>query len=339
MGSSPSVPTIPTATDTSALAQQYNTDAATQSQQGSMLNQSNPYGSLTYTADPNSPGGYSANLQYSPQIQALFNQGTQNAGTMGGAVPSFTNAATGTLGYAPSQYAQAAGVGGASNAMLGTGMGEIASGNYGSGNNINGQTAALTNQLMGNELQSLKPTFDMQSNWQNADLQNRGIMPGTEAYNNARYQTNLAQGNTMAGFLAQAEPQAYQQAVTGYSLPATIGESLINSGNAMGQLGQGYSTTGYGANQSATGLMGGAATGLQGNQSMTPGLNNTLTQTPSLNIQPANVVGATQAYDTASLQAYQAKMAQQNAIWGALGSVGSGLAQGMGAGAGDAMML
>ena len=326
MGDSPQTPNIPSVADTSALAQQYNTQAGTQSQQGTMVNQSTPYGSLTYTKDPNAPGGYSASMAYSPQIQALFNQGTQGAGAMGAAVPGFTNAAQGTLGYAPSQYAQAAGVGGASNAMLGTGMGEIASGNYGSGNDINGQTSRLTNQLMGSELQSLQPTFNMQSNWQNADLQNRGIMPGTEAYNNQMYQTQRAQNSTMSDFLAKTQPQAYNEAVTGYSLPATIGESLINSGNAMGQLGQGYSNTGYGANTSATGLMGGASMGLQGNQAYTPGMNSTLAQTPSLNIQPANVVGATSAYDTAAMQQYQAQMAQQNSIWQALGGVaGAGL--------------
>lgn len=322
MGSSPSVPNIPSVADTSSLAQQYNTQAGTQSQKGTMVNQSNPYGSLNYTADPNAPGGYSANMSYSPQIQALFNQGTQGAGAMGAAVSGFTNAAQGTLGYAPSQYAQAAGVGGASNAMLGTGMGEIASGNYGSGNDINGQTSRLTNQLMGGELQSLQPTFDMQKNWSNADLQNRGIMPGTEAYNNQMYQTQRAQNSTMSDFLAKTQPQAYNEAVTGYSLPATIGESLINSGNAMGSLGQGYSNTGYGANTSATGLMGGAATGLQGNQAYTPGMNSTLAQTPSLSIKPADVTGATQSYDQAAMQQYSAALQQQNAMYSALGGLG-----------------
>ena len=322
MGSSPSVPNIPSVADTSSLAQQYNTQAGTQSQQGTMVNQSNPYGSLNYTADSSSPSGYSANTSYSPQIQALFNQGVQGASAMGAASPTFSNAATSTLNYAPSQYAQASGTAGASNAMLGAGMGEIASGNYGSGNNINGQTSALTNQLMDSELQSLQPTFKMQSDWQNADLQNRGVMPGSEAYNNARYQTNLAQGNTMSDFLAKTQPQAYNEAVTGYSLPATIGESLINSGNSTGQLSQGYSNTGYGANTSATGLMGGAATGLQGNQTYTPSMSSTLTQTPSLNIQPANVNAATSTYDTAAMQQYQAQQSSQNAIYSALGSLG-----------------
>lgn len=287
-----------------------------------MVNQANPYGSLNYAADPNAPGGYSANMQYSPQVQALFNLGTQGAGAMGGAVPSFTNAAQGTLGYAPSQYAQAAGTAGASNALLGTGMGEIASGNYGSGNNVNARTAALTNQLMGSELQALSPTFGMQSRFAQADLENCGIMPGSEAYNNQMYQTNLAQGSTMADFLAKAQPQAYNEAVTGYQLPATVGESLISSGLGTGQLGQGYSTTGYGANTSATGLMGGAATGLQGNQAYTPNLSSTLTQTPSLNVQPANVVGATGAYDTAAMQQYQAQLQSQNAMYSALGGLG-----------------
>jgi hypothetical protein len=71
--------------------------------------------------------------------------------------------------------------------------------------------------------------------------------------------------------------------------------------------------------------MGGAATGLQGNQAYTPGMNSTLAQTPSLNIQPANVVGATQSYDQTAMQAYQAQMAQQNSIWQALGGVGGSL--------------
>jgi hypothetical protein len=318
MGGSPNTPNIPN----------YNYVAGQQTgenqaaQRDSMVNQSNPYGYLNYAQTGTDQFGnptYTANMGYDPATYLSFTQGQAGAGTIGSQIGNFTGAASGMLPYAQQNFGMAGNTANQSNSLINTGLGEIASGNYGSGNNVAGTTNALTNQMMGNELGSLSPFFNMQNDWQNADLQNRGLTPGSEAYNNARYQTERSQGGTMASFLAQAQPQAFNEAVQQYTLPATVGEGLLQSGVGTGMLGQGYSTAGYGANASAAGLLGGANSGLGALESMVPGLNSTLTSTPGL--QPANYIGAAQNYQSAEMQAYQAQMAQNTGLTQAGGSL------------------
>jgi hypothetical protein len=329
MGGSPSPPSIPSYTQVGAQQQQLNQ----QSQQGSMVNQANPFGSLTYAQTGTGQNGvplYSATESYSPQIQALFNQGTGTAGALGATSPYFANAAMGAIPMAGYNFGQATGTGGASNAMIGTGLGEIASGNYGAGNNVQGQTQALTNQMMGGYLSSMDPFFQMQNEQQRTQLLNAGLSPtasggnpatGTDnAYDNAMRQLQFTQGQNVAGAAAQFEPQAYAQAVSQYQLPATVGESLLQSGAGLGQLGQGYSSAGYGAYGAGATGMGTALQGLQGLESMTPGLSSTLTSTPSL--APADLTSAYNTQVQAQMQQYQAQLAQQNAMFGALGQMG-----------------
>ena len=325
MGGSPSVPAMPDPFSVAQQQQQYNTQSGLQSQAGSMVNQANPYGSLQYSVTGTDAYGnpqYSANMAYNQPTQQLFNQAQQAAGSSGSMIPTFNSAATGTLGQSGQNFGQAANAANNSNALINTGLGEIASGNYGNGNNIAGQTGALTNQMMGLELNSLSPFMNMQTTHLDTSLQNKGIMPGTTAYDRAMLQNQYGQGLTMSNAAAQFEPQAYNQAVSQYTLPATIGEGLVSSGLGTGQLGQGYSQTGYGANSSAAGLYGAGLSGLAGMESMTPGMSQTLTQTPGLNIQPSNLNAAVSTYDQNSMQAYQAQTAQQNAMYSALGGIG-----------------
>jgi hypothetical protein len=88
-------------------------------------------------------------------------------------------------------------------------------------------------------------------------------------------------------------------------------------------------TTGYGANASAGGLLGAGATGLQGLESMVPGLNSTLTNTPGLNVTPTNLTGAVGSYDQSATGLYTAQMQQQGALYNALGNLGGGLLGGV----------
>src|SRR5258706_5226895 len=74
-----STPNTPVAPDPSLVAGTqagYNTAAGTASQAGSMVNQSNPFGSLSYTQTGTGPNGvpiYSANTSFNPQIQSILN--------------------------------------------------------------------------------------------------------------------------------------------------------------------------------------------------------------------------------------------------------------------------
>ena len=318
MGGSPNTPNIP---NYNYVAQQQQT-ANQGAQSGSMVNQYNPYGSMQYSqtgVDQFGNPQYAANMSYNGATQGLFNQGQSGASSIGGQVGNFAGAAGGMLPYAQQNFGAAENAGNQSNSLINTGLGEVASGNYGSGNNVAGTTNALTNQMMGNELASLAPTFGMQNNQTRTDLENRGLMPGTEAYDNQMRTLTGNQGNVMSGFLAQAQPQAFNEAVQQYTLPATLGEGLIQSGVGTGALGQGYSNAGYGANAAATGLLGSAGSGLGALEGMVPGLNSTLTNTPGLT--PTNYLGAAQNYQNGLMQQYQAQMAQNTGMTQAGGSL------------------
>jgi hypothetical protein len=326
MGGSPSTPNYTPYTQVGAQQQQYNTQSGLQSQAGSMVNQYNPYGSLGYSQTGTDQYGnptYSATQTYNSATQGLLDQARLSAGTMGSAVPSATQSALQAYGQSAPNYGLAANSANQSNALINAGMGEIASGNYGSPNNVINQTAGITNQVMGNELNAMSPFFNMQTNQLNTQLENAGIMPTAyggnsatgynNAYNNAMSQNSFNQGQTMSSLAASTLPQAYQIANTQYQLPATVGESLINSGNATGQLGQGYTSTGYGANAAGLQGMTGAGTGLSALQSMTPQISSTLASTPNLQISPADLTGAYSSYNQALTGQYQAAMSGRNA--------------------------
>ena len=310
MGSSPKVPTMQDPNQVASQQQAYNVSAGQQSQAGSMVNQNNAFGSANYAQTGTDQYGnptYTLNTQYNAPTQALFNQGQAGAGALAGTLPGYAGAANQNLGLAGNTANQ-------SNALINQGENMIAGANYNPAT-VGANTQGLTNQMMSGELASLAPTFNMQNNQTRTDLENRGLMPGTTAYDNQMRQVQLNQGQTMAGAAAQFEPQAYNQAQQMYQLPLTVGTSMVNSGQGLGQLGQGYSSTGYGA-------AGAGATALGAAQGWTPGMASTMAQTPGLSVNPADLTGAVGNYQNAEMQALQAQQSGQNAMYSALGGIG-----------------
>lgn len=234
--------------------QGYNTTAGETSQAGSMVDQSNPYGSLTYSQTGTGPNGvplYSANVSLSPQQQSMFDalQGTKTAaGQQGNAL--ITNA------------------------------------NYGAtdpttaiGNSTNGETSTLLSQFN----QSQQPFFTTQRSQLDTQLRNQGLAPGNPAYDNAMRGMDTSITNAEAGATAQFEPQAFSQAQTLYQEPATLGENLAT----------------FGAPGDPT---------------------SDLVNAPALNVQPANLIGATGTETSALNQNYQAQNQQyQNMMSGIFG--------------------
>jgi hypothetical protein len=188
-----SPPRAPDPTQTSNTQLGFNQQAA-QAQQGiNMVNQSNPFGSLTYNADPNSPGGYTANVSLSPEQQQLLN--TQQATRQ-----NFGNAAqalTATPGF---------------------------------GANPNIDPSSLTNKMMGWGQQYMQPIFDQQQSNLDAKLQNQGITPGSEAYNNAQNLQSRNVNNAYQSLFLNAEPTAFNQAIQEYQLPMQTAYSLMGAG-------------------------------------------------------------------------------------------------------------
>ena len=202
MSSSPSVPT-PTDPNTVAANQQtLNNTAGQTSQQGSMVNQNNAFGSLNYTQTGTSANGtplYTANTTLSAPEQGLLNtlQGTQQ-----------------TAGTA------------ASNLLSGANYGATPAATA-----IGNSTSGLTQAAMAQEQAYLNPTFSQQTSQLDTQLKNQGFAPGSPGYQQAMNGLLQSQGQTTTGFLANIEPQMYSQAMSTYNEPAQLAGSLAQLGS------------------------------------------------------------------------------------------------------------
>lgn len=165
----------------------------------------------------------------------------------------------------------------------GTQAGKILSGaNYGSidpGTAIGNATSGLVGGAMQQEINYLNPYFKQQTDQLDTQLRNQGFAPGQPGYDNAMRAVQNNQGNTVTGFEAQIEPQMYQQAYQTYGLPAQMAGTLAGLGAPS---------------------------------------NPTFQTTPQLNIQPANLIGATANAQQAQQQSYQDQLQQSQAMMSGL---------------------
>jgi hypothetical protein len=197
-------PDVPHPTDPNIVAanqQALNTKAGQASQQGSMVNQVNPYGSSTYTQSGTSSDGtplYTSTVNLSPENQALLKtlQGTQaTAGTQ------------------------------ASNLLTGANYGAAQPGDV-----IGNSTSGLVKTAMGGMTSYLDPYFQTQRDQADTKLRNQGFAPGQKGYDNAMRGIMNSQNNTVTGFLSQIEPQMFNQSMQSYMLPASLSGSLASFG-------------------------------------------------------------------------------------------------------------
>lgn len=212
-----SAPTPPDPTQTANTQQTFNTQAGQTQNQINSYNQSNPYSSLSYTADASSPSGYSINTSLTPAQQSLLNTQTGNQQIAGQNAGNLLNTA-GTL---------------ANNTA----------GMYGSAPNIQAlDPTAITSQLNSWQQKYQQPIFDQQSSNLEAQLRNQGLTPGSVAYDNAKNLLARNQGDVTNQFMTnnigtglQAQQQKFGQDVTNYQLPIqTEGQLLQNAGGQAG---------------------------------------------------------------------------------------------------------
>lgn len=246
-------PSPPSAINPGATARQqyyYNVKSGIAGQAGSNVNQSNPYGNLTYKQTGVGPDGiplYTAKTTLSPDQQYLFNLLQRSKG------------------FAASD---------ARDIMKGANYGDAPPGQV-----VGDMTSGLTGQLLDKYTSYLSPFFTQGTTALDGQLRNQGFKPGDPAYDKAMNNLKQSQNQSVTGFLAQAEPQAYQQATQSYMLPLTTAAAL----------------SGYGApTQPQFG------------------------QTPGFNIQPPNYVGATANYGQAAQNTYTAQMQQYQAMMSGL---------------------
>jgi len=195
-------PDAPDPTTTSNTQQQYNTQAAAAQQKANSFNQTTPYGSMTYVADPSSPSGYRLETSLSQPQQALLTtqQGTQ--GIAGKAAQSLASDTAGMYGKAPNFQAL--------------------------------DPTGLVSQLNSWQQKYQQPLFDQQSSNLESQLRNQGLMLGTQAYDNAKNLLARNQGDVTNQFMTnnigtglQAQAQNFGQQVQNYEIPLQTQQQLM----------------------------------------------------------------------------------------------------------------
>jgi hypothetical protein len=310
----PGDPRVTAAANATAQGQQtLNANALETSQAASQLNQNNQYGGLTYTQTGTGPNGvptYTANISLNPQEQALFNQFTQNRGTAGAEAGGLIGSAGNVIGGGVGQINQG-------NALTGEGSSIINNANYGGQNAsdvIGGMTSGTTQDIMNKETSYLNPFFSTETSQLDTQLRSQGMKPGDPGYDTAMNKLNQSHGQTVTGFEAQIEPQAYAQAVSSYELPLNIGENIGGYGQSVAKGGEGQTAAGEGIGGFGTGL---AGFGNAGN------VNSSLVGAPQYNMPGANLIGATANDQQAQMAAYQAQLQQQSAMMSGIAGIGS----------------
>lgn len=242
MGDAPSPPPTPNPDSVAQTQFDYNLKSGIASQAGSNVNQQTPYGSLSFSQSGTGPNGvpiYTATTSLSPAQQSILDALNQ------------------TKGSAATQANKV-----------------ISGANYGDQNpaeTVGNMTSGITKDILNKETSYLDPFFTQQSDRLDTQLRNQGLRPGTPAYDVALNNLRQSQNQSVTGFLAQAEPQAYSQAVSQYGLPISTTAAL----------------------EGVSGVT---------NPSFSP--------TPALNVQPPNYIGASANSAQIAQENYKNQMAQ-----------------------------
>lgn len=158
----------------------------------------------------------------------------------------------------------------------------ISGANYGAqqpGDVIGNATSGLVKDAMAKQVAYLDPFFKQQTDQLDTKLRNQGFAPGQPGYDTAMNGLKQSHGQTVTGFESTMEPQMYQQAYQNYMTPAQLGGTLANFGAPTA-----------------------------------PTWNNT----PNLNIQSPDLIGATNSANTANMAAYNAQNSKNNAMMSGL---------------------
>lgn len=190
-------PKVPSADATVSAQQSANSTA----QRQSMIDQYSPLGSSTYAQTGVDPATgaptYGLTTTLSPQQQKLFDTLQNSKGV--------------TQNSANSLFKDTAGM-------------------YSEAPNFDDTASGITGRMMDRWSQEMRPEMTFQSDHLDTKLRNQGLVPGSEAYDNAMRQLRTSQGRTVSSFLAQVEPQAYQQAITSYNEPFNMAAKMAQFG-------------------------------------------------------------------------------------------------------------
>lgn len=224
----------------------------------SMINQQGPWGSLQYTQTGTTPEGnpiMTATTKYSQPVQTLFDQLLANKDQMGGQAHAL-----------------------------------MAGRNYGAANpeDVIGDLASgITGGIMDQYKKSLDPFFATATDQLHTSLSNRGLIPGTPAYDNAMRQLQQSQGLQVNNLVGQTGTKAYELASGMYRMPAELALQMAQFGSP--------------------------ASAAQDFTSALP------------QQQPANLIGATANAQQALMDQWKAETKKYGDLWGGVGNIGSSL--------------
>ena len=211
LGPAPSAPAAP---DYRAAAQetaQGNLDAARVATAANRVNQVTPYGNLDYTQSGTDPYGnptWTATTSLSNVGQQLLNNQNQTSLGLGSTINSALGRVQSTMGqdFNPN--------------LPSTGMNP-------------GQS------YQDAYMQRLAPQLEQSRQSTTAALANQGVVPGTQAYENAMRQQSMKENDLLLGATTQgfgvgqqANQQAYNQAMTNYNMPLNT-LSALRSGSQV----------------------------------------------------------------------------------------------------------
>jgi len=195
----------------------FNLMAAKEQQKMNMVSQNTPYGSLTYGNDPNAPSGYSATQTFSPEVQKVLDTNISNAQGMGDAQGQL-------LGNINNQITQPLDL------------------SYG----------ANAQRLADLQKQTLDPLWNEKTNQFNVQMANRGVMPGSAAYDSAYRDFSASKDAAYRDMFLNAYNTTNNAAMQQYNTPLNALASL-RSGSQIAQPVQslGLTTTPQGTVQPA----------------------------------------------------------------------------------------
>lgn len=148
---------------------------------------------------------------------------------------------------------------------------------------IGGMTSGITKDMLDKQVGFLQPFQQTEVDQLDTKLRNQGLFPGQPGYEVAMRRLNTDHSQAVQDFLSKAEPQAFQQASTMYGMPLSMSSALA----------------GFGAPGDPT---------------------QNLVNTPALNIQPANIIGASANQGDLAMKQYAAEQAKySNMMSGLMG--------------------
>lgn len=210
-------PTPPDPTATAQGQEKLNRQSAINTETINDVNQTTPYGSLTYNQTGVGPNGVpimQATQTLNPAEQSLFDNTVATQNLMGSDAQQLAKNIQGSLTQAPNLPSL-------------------------DGRSLNVQP--LTQQMMSWGNQYMQPLFNQQQSNLNSQLASQGITQGSAAYNNAQNLQSRNVNNAYQNLFMQAEPAAYnqglsteqaqyQQALSSYEAPIQTLGMLLGAG-------------------------------------------------------------------------------------------------------------